>query len=128
MVEQLRALKWSLQALAASASSQLALFPSTNPTADGLAVDFETVHTAVKLAGDVRLTAEQRDALAAIERKLGEMSRFGREYDAALWTDAALATDPQWDDVRRLAVGALEQFGWPADVPPAAERESTIGG
>ena len=40
------------------------------------------------------------------------MSRDGAEFDADLWTEAALATSEHWADVRRLALSALDAFQW----------------
>jgi hypothetical protein len=43
------------------------------------------------------------------------MSRDGSEFDADLWSPAALTSSEQWAVVRRLAHAALQAFEWPAE-------------
>jgi hypothetical protein len=59
---------------------------------------------------DEELRAGQREALAALERKLTRMSRDGEDFDLDLWTDAARRTSDHWKDVRGLAAAALDAF------------------
>ena len=47
-------------------------------------------------------------ASADLERKLVTMSRDGAEFDAELWTEAALRNSEHWAEVRVLAQSALE--------------------
>jgi hypothetical protein len=114
---QFRNLKWALQALAVSPSQQLALFPDHVVKADELALDFENSASVVKGTYEPELTAQQREAMAAIDRRLAALSRFGAEYDPEIWTDAALSSDDRWAEVRRLAGAALEAFGWVVESP-----------
>ena len=109
----LRQLRWSLQALAESGSGQRELFPEAAPGADALALEFDTWAEVVRVNYDADLTPAQRDALDAIERKLETMSRDGAEFDAELWTDAALAGSVHWAEVRELAAAALAAFDGP---------------
>jgi hypothetical protein len=108
---QLRQLRVTVQALARSASDQLSLFREPGSTADALAVDFSNA-ASLLLAEDDDLSNEQRDALAAIEGKLRAISRDGAEFDLDLWTDMALHTSDHWTEMRRLAVAAIDAFGW----------------
>ena len=109
----LRQLRWSLQALAESGSGQRALFPEAAPGADALALEFDTWSEVVRTNYEADLTPAQRDALDALERKLETMSRDGAEFDAELWTDAALTGSVHWADVRVLATAALAAFNGP---------------
>jgi hypothetical protein len=100
----------SLHALAIAAADQLTLFPESAVKADDLARGFDYCASAVRRQYGSELSASQLDALEAIEQKLATMSRDGAEFDPDLWTDSALSSSPQWDDVRRLAAAALELF------------------
>lgn len=66
---------------------------------------------------DATLTDDQRSRLVELDSLLDRMS--GKQ-NAHLWTDEALQSRPEWDEVRRMARHALELFGWPiedTDVP-----------
>lgn len=106
-----RQLAASLQALAAAGSGQPVLFPEWAPTASELAMHFEHWLSAIREHETIELSAGEATALAALERKLQTMSRDGAEFDADLWTDAAVAESPHWEEVRRLARAALETAG-----------------
>jgi hypothetical protein len=110
-------LRWSLQGLAASASAQKPLFPDAGVTPDELALDFDRRVAVIRETYGHDLTDVQRSSLEAIDQTLARMSRDGAEFDAELWTDAALTASEHWASVRRLAVAALDAFGWPADNP-----------
>jgi hypothetical protein len=116
----LNQLRRSLRSLAAAGSEQPTLFPDDVVSADQLALDFG--HGAVVVRGNYEsdLSDEQKDALAALEQKLVTMSRDGAEFDAELWTDAALRTSEHWGDVRTLALSALEAFDW-VTAPPSED-------
>lgn len=113
-----RQLKWSLQALAASPSDQLALFPTVVVKADELAWDFDHWASVIRTGYEQDLSGSRAESLRAIDEKLSTMSRDGVAYDAELWSEAALSSSPHWEDVRRLATSALEAFGWALDGPP----------
>jgi hypothetical protein len=106
-------LRWSLQGLATAGSEQRALFPDLAVNADELAFDFDHWASVVRNNYESDLSGSQADSLAAIGAKLATMSKDGAEFDLELWTDAALIGSEHWADVRRLAVSALEAFGWP---------------
>jgi hypothetical protein len=113
-----RQLKWSLQALAMPASTQLKLFPEFVVKADELALDFDSAWSAVRTNYEDELSPAQAAAIDAVERKLERMSRDGAEFDVDLWTESALSSSGQWEDVRSLAESALEAFGWTRESPP----------
>jgi hypothetical protein len=108
----LKQLKWTLQSLAQAGSVQPTLFPEQTPNADDLAFSFDHWTSIVRQNYGAELSADQNAALDAIARKLATMSRDGAEFDADLWTEAALATSEHWADVRRLASSALNAFEW----------------
>jgi len=118
---QFRHLKWSLQALAAPVSEQLALFPDAVAKPDELALDFDTCAAAVRVREDGGLSETQTAALAAIDDQLATMSRLGTELDADIWSEAALRHDPNWGQLRQFAAAALEAFGWVEKGPAFAE-------
>src|SRR5688572_17600723 len=67
---------------------------------------------------ETTVTDEQRSSLAELDALTDRMSG---EQNAYLWTEDALRSRPEWDEVRRMARKALELFGWPlkdTDVPP----------
>ena len=108
-------LKWTLQSLAQAGSVQPTLFPEQTPNADNLAFSFDHWTSIVRQNYGPELTPDQGAALDSIATKLATMSRDGAEFDADLWTEAALATSEHWADVRRLALSALDAFQWVVD-------------
>jgi hypothetical protein len=105
-------LRWSLQALAAAGARQRPLFPDGTASAGELALDFDHWGAVVREHYGTDLSEAQVESLTALDRKLATISRDGAEFDAELWTDAALTNSEHWADVRRLAASALEAFGW----------------
>lgn len=103
-------LKWSLQGLATAGSNQPLLFPDYAESADELALHFDHWLAIVRNQYEGELSEAQFTALAAIADKLATISRDGAEFDAELWTDAALMTSAHWADLRALAVAALAAF------------------
>jgi hypothetical protein len=61
------------------------------------------------------LTQEQATRLDTLDDYLSALS--GADH-AEFWTDAALASDPRWEEVRTQAAAALAAFGWPKEAPP----------
>jgi hypothetical protein len=111
-------LRWSLVALARTDSAQPSLFPEQALRPDDLALAFDHWSTLVRETYGPGLSQIQEASLDAIGAKLTTMSRDGTEFDADLWTDAALATSEPWADVRRLAAAALDAFEWVGERPP----------
>jgi hypothetical protein len=54
--------------------------------------------------------------LSAIDRLLQSMSGPAQ---AVRWTDAALADDLGWQEVRAMARDAFRAAGWPEEAPPS---------
>jgi hypothetical protein len=106
----LKQLRWSLQGLAAAGSEQRTLFPDHAAKPDELAFHYEHWASVVRGHYEGELSPAQIESLAAIDRKLATMSRDGAEFDADLWTEAALNSSEHWADVRRLASSALDAF------------------
>jgi hypothetical protein len=77
-------------------------------------LDFD--HWRETAAAQHELTAEQLSALASLAALLAEMSG---EKNAELWTDAALAHLPRWQEVREHARSALQAFQWTLETPPS---------
>ena len=115
-----RQLQRTLQALAMAASEQLTLFPDIVVKPDELAFDFEHWDDVIRSNHASELTREQLAALAAIARRFETMARDAAEFDAMVWTDAALGASVEWEDIRRLARAALDAFGWTRERPLAA--------
>ena len=105
-------LRSSLQQLAASGSPQNALFADLRLTADELALHFDHWATLVSDEYAPELTDEQRASLSALEDTFARMSRDAAEFDAEVWTDAAVKSSAHWVSIRQLADAALEAFGW----------------
>jgi hypothetical protein len=63
-------------------------------------------------------SGDQLEALQAIDFRLDTMSRGGSEFDEELWSDSALDSRREWEELRSLARAALTRLGWPVDVPP----------
>ena len=105
----------SLQALAAPADVQLARFPDFAAKADELALDYAD---ALRLAADcpqVLLEPGQRHALDRLD---GYLDRMSGAANAALWTEGAVRSSPEWEEVRALARAGLAALGAADDLPP----------
>jgi hypothetical protein len=110
--------KWALQALASSTEEQERLFPQWVIVADELVLDFEHWYSVVRSNQDAELSQQRMDCLQALERFLEQLIPAGINIEPGTWANAALARDPQWTEVRRLAAATLEAFSWPAEPPP----------
>ena len=81
--------------------------PHGSCKADELALDLDSVmETALQ---HPTVTEEQRRAVREVGSLFETMSK--RE-STELWTEEAVLRDPMWEQVRQLAVRALECFGW----------------
>lgn len=109
-------LRKALQQAALPAEHQIAQlrgFPVANEVADDVG---NQIHWVLQCP-DAHLTDEQRTSLSELDSLLDRMSG---QHNAHLWTEEALRSRPEWDEVRRRARKALESFGWPLedkDVP-----------
>jgi hypothetical protein len=72
---------------------------------------------------DVKLTDELRTRLSELDALLGQMSG---EHNAHLWTEEALRSRPEWDDVRRRARNALALVGGPVEDKEASQDERVM--
>jgi hypothetical protein len=118
-------LRWSLQSLAIAGSDQRTLFPDHVVKPDDLAFDYDHWSSVIRGQYENELSRTQVEALAALDQKLATMSRDGVEFDAELWTEAALSSSEHWADVRRLSTSALDAFGW--SLEGAAENPGDRG-
>jgi hypothetical protein len=116
-----RQLKWSVQALALRAPEQLVLFPDFVATADELALELDHWATLVLEKYPDELSDPQPETLRALHQKLETMSRDGAEFDADLWSEAAISSNVHWQEVRALAIAVRDAFGWSVESEPTAE-------
>ena len=116
--EILNRLKLSIQALGASADSQLLIYPVGACKVDELALDFDHWCDSVLSQHGAELTPLQRSLLEALNARLDRMSGPG---NAALWTESALRERQEWEGVRRDSRRILEAFGWPQENPPPTD-------
>jgi len=115
-------LKHSLQAMALPAAAQLLYFPDFVVKTDELALGFD--HWRDCAIGNYRadVTPAQLESLAVLDAYLDNPSG-----DPAVWNESALSEHSFWDEVRRLAVQALNAFGWPQETPPIYAHEYIRG-
>jgi hypothetical protein len=113
-VWHMQRLEWSLQALAQSASDQIAMFPDFVVAADELASDFNDALLLLR-ASSAEWSREQRESVDLLSDLLTGMSG---KHEPDLWSHEALNSSPEWVEVRRLAVAALAAFGWSEGLPP----------
>jgi hypothetical protein len=112
-------LKHSVQLLALPAEAQLKLLPSFVCKADELASDYETWREVTLRNYGKELSVDQVSSMAQLDEKLEGLTDDGSQH----WSDAAVRTSPEWQDVRHLAAGVLRAFGWPAELPPSYAHE-----
>lgn len=98
----------TLRMLAAPADVQRDRLPPLAPHADELARDFEDAYRLVCDCPQVELTPAQRAALGRVEARLDMLRGDG---EAALWTEPALRSAPEWAETRRAAAEALVALG-----------------
>ena len=115
---RLRSLLRDLQALAAEPETLLQAFsfPGPDYVADDLAEDFGFhVELAKRCVQEGLISEDMLERARAVLAKLDEMSGI---RNAALWTDEALRTRPEWVEVRRLAREALRAMDYDLEPPP----------
>src|SRR5262245_19050749 len=103
-------LKNVVRVAALPAYRQVESFPDGVVVADEIALDFDS-HCKWALEGykAPNLTAEQRSSLISLDALL---SRMSDEHNEDLWTEDALRSLPEWDEVRDKAEKILDAFGW----------------
>jgi hypothetical protein len=111
----LEALKYTLQALAQPPEFQHRLLSAWREDVSELCE--RLVQAERHLAGPpgVQITMAQLTALSALRTCL---ESFSGPAHAEHWREDALDGSPCWAEVRRLAAGCLESFGWPVAEPP----------
>lgn len=93
-----------------------------HPSVDELALDFhELALLAASCAARGELTGAEAELVARLDAKLDAMSGTDR---AELWTPDALASAPEWDDVRELACECLKALQ--RDAPAARDPARTV--
>jgi hypothetical protein len=112
-------LKHSIQLLASPPGIQLQLLPPYVCKADELALEFDhwreiALHNYGKEFG-----ADQITAMTALDEKLEWLSVAVKDC----WTDEAVSTSAEWQNVRHLAAAALRAFSWPLEIPPSYAHE-----
>lgn len=111
-------LKHSLQALALPAAAQVLQFPDFTAKTDESVLDFDDWRScAVENYGD-EMSAMQLKSLAAIHAYIGT-----EDSHSSAWDESAWHSHPFWEELRRLAMKSLAEFGWPAEVPPSYAHE-----
>jgi len=76
---------------------------------ENLVVEFDEAYTAFVEGFDALPSESQMIALQAVDAKL---TRMVGAKDASLWSEAALAREPVWQEVRKLAADVLREFDW----------------
>jgi len=105
--------KRSVLALAQPADVQSKLFANGVCKGDELALDFEE---GLGELAEATVTAEQRVAIDALDKRILEMSG---EANANFWLDETyLASHPAWEVIRSLARTCAATFEWKIEVPP----------
>lgn len=107
----LKQLRIALQQAALPAERQIARLRGFD-VAFEVADDFDNWCRWALASADLKLTEEQRSRLSALNRRLEQMSG---EHNAELWTEDALRSRPEWEEVRREAREILELFQWPIE-------------
>lgn len=107
----LKQLRIALQQAALPAERQIARLRGFD-VAFEVADDFDNWCRWALASADIRLTEEQRSRLSALNRRLEQMSG---EHNAELWTEDALRSRREWEEVRREAREILELFQWPIE-------------
>ena len=115
-------LKHSLQTLAMPPDIQLGLLPDFVCKPDELALTFDHWYQCVLSNDDRTLSRQQKLALEALDKHLDIMT--GKEH---LWTEEAVKSLPEWEQIRRLARETLESFNWEVTVPPSYSFEYVPG-
>jgi len=107
----MRLLRSALQQAAMPAERLITRFEGFDASYE-LASDFGNWCSWALDSDDVKLTDQQRSRIAALDARLEQMSG---EHNAELWTDDALRSRPEWENVRRDAREILELFQWPIE-------------
>jgi hypothetical protein len=103
-------LRRSVRLAALPADEQIASFPNGAAIEEEIAIDFDSYcQWALEGYQAPDLSHEQRTSLLALNTRLERMSG---EQNADLWTNDALRTRVEWEQVRKDARKILDVFGW----------------
>ncbi|KPN71559.1 hypothetical protein [Neisseria sp. 83E34] len=109
-------LKWSLMALSQDPETQKSLLPVNSAVGEeiileyeaAVGVDFEKINTLIIC------TKEQLYCLQKLDHYLLNLCEQKGED---LWLNNSELYGQEWQDIRRLARGVLEAFGWSLEIP-----------
>ena len=105
-------LKFSVQALAASAGDQVTLFPALTCFACELLGDYENWYGASIWREALGITENQRKSLDNLMNCIVEMEPH------YCFKKSELYEKRDWEILRNLATKCLTEFGWPKELPP----------
>jgi len=115
-------LKWTVQALAASAEDQVHLYPSFTCPACELLSDFDNWYRATVWRESIEITIEQLKALDAIQAHIESMD------ETPCFSTAALRNREDWLHLRNTASKCLSAFDWDLALPPEGRSQYIKGG
>jgi hypothetical protein len=105
-------LKYSVQALAASAYDQVTLFPSFTCFACELIGDYENYYRATIWRKALLITNNQRKSLDELMNGIDMMEPHN------CFAKSELYQIRDWENLRNLAKSCLAEFGWSSELPP----------
>lgn len=114
---------WAVQALAVNVGVQLRLFPEFADPADELELDQQETQAAFLADWGALLSPSQREAIGELDAQLESM---GGSDNTHLWSVEALASAPEWAQVRARAARVLREMGWRLEAPPM-NRATYVG-
>jgi hypothetical protein len=109
----IKRLKWSLQALVRPSKEQLSLYPDFVSIGDELVLEFDQHFKAVR--NNKELTLSELHALNELDDFLEKHS--GVNYQR-MYLEPTGLNEPEWNEIRKLAKAALNEFGWEDEIPP----------
>jgi hypothetical protein len=77
--------------------------------ADHLALSFDEQYTSYM---DGMTTLPRDGQLLSLQELDSALNAMSGPDNAALWTDASFASDPEWETIRELARKVMTEFGW----------------
>jgi hypothetical protein len=117
--------EWIVRAIAQPAEIQQTLFPPYVVVADELAMEFEEHLRKLQTAGLSSVFNEDEERLVMdLDAKLAAISG---PKNLRFWTDEALSSAPEWDEIRRAASAVLDKMGWSKAPPPADRGDVYVG-